>query len=133
MSASVPIADQIAEVEREIGYRERVYPNWVDAGRLSHDKAALHFNRMRAAAATLRAVQRHADGLRALISYLGRVRGDAAAVVWDDHMPGAAEASALLEAPGVKELVAAFPDSTLTAIAPAPAAPPEPDLFAAAD
>lgn len=30
----VPLASQIAEVEREIKQRERVYPRWVEAGKM---------------------------------------------------------------------------------------------------
>lgn len=33
------LGEQIKAVEREIGYRKRVYPKWVEAGRLNQIEA----------------------------------------------------------------------------------------------
>ena len=53
----VPIAAQVTCVEREIGLREKVYPRWVAAGRLSQTKADQELELMRAVLATLRAIE----------------------------------------------------------------------------
>lgn len=49
----IPISDQIACLEREIRIRERVYPRWVDKGKLTQKAADLELWRMRAAVVTL--------------------------------------------------------------------------------
>ncbi len=46
--------DQIASVEREIGYRERVYPRRVTAGQMTPALADRELSRMRAVLETLR-------------------------------------------------------------------------------
>ena len=53
MSEIIPIADQIACLERELHIRERIYPRWVDKGKLTQKAAALELDRMRAAIRTL--------------------------------------------------------------------------------
>jgi hypothetical protein len=53
MSEIIPIADQIACLERELHIRERIYPRWVDKGKLTQKAAALELERMRAAVRTL--------------------------------------------------------------------------------
>ena len=50
--------DQIAEVKRGIALRERVYPKWVEAGRLKQDKADRQLAIMRAVLATLESTLR---------------------------------------------------------------------------
>ncbi len=30
----IPLSEQIAELKRELGYRERLYPQWVESGRM---------------------------------------------------------------------------------------------------
>lgn len=128
MTAPIPIADQIAEVERELGYRDRVYPGWVLSGRMTQDRASFHVARLRAAAATLRAIQANADGLRALISYLNRARAGAATVAWNDHMPSAAETAVLLDTPGVRAVLEAFPGAAIVGITSTPPLPlPDPE------
>ena len=58
------LEEQIAEVEREIGFRERVYPRWVASRtpRLSKHAAAHHLGRMRAVLASLKQLQRLLEG-----------------------------------------------------------------------
>jgi len=45
---SVPIDEQIRCVEREIGMRERVYPRWIEAKRMTQKKADQEIEAMRA-------------------------------------------------------------------------------------
>ena len=52
----IPIAAQIACIEREIAMRERVYPRWVNEGRMKQNKADAELAAMRAVLATLKAV-----------------------------------------------------------------------------
>jgi hypothetical protein len=47
----------IACARREIGMRERVYPNWIKAGRMKPDKADAEIAAMRAILAFLEAAQ----------------------------------------------------------------------------
>ncbi len=49
----VPIADQIACIEREIGYQLRVYPRRVADGKMSQQLADRELDRMRAVLDTL--------------------------------------------------------------------------------
>lgn len=51
----VPLAAQIAEVRREIVQRERVYPRFVAAGKLTQGAADRQIGAMRAVLATLAA------------------------------------------------------------------------------
>lgn len=50
----VPLAAQIAEVEREIGQRERVYPRLVAAGKMTPAAAERQIAVMRAVLQTLK-------------------------------------------------------------------------------
>ena len=54
--APIPLRAQIACVRREITMRERVYPRWVDSGRMSSDLAEHELAAMRAVLATLEAL-----------------------------------------------------------------------------
>lgn len=54
---SVPLAEQIAEVERELEYRRRVYPRLVAAGKIGQDKADRHVAGMTAVLQTLQALR----------------------------------------------------------------------------
>jgi hypothetical protein len=49
----IPLADQIACVDRELGYRRRVYPSWVARGRMTQRSADLEIERMEAVRETL--------------------------------------------------------------------------------
>ena len=51
--AAVPITSQIACVERELRMRRRVYPRWVEDGRISQAKADAEIAAMEAVLATL--------------------------------------------------------------------------------
>ena len=48
LAVAVPIADQIACVERELGFRERLFPRWVKSQKLTQKAADLEMVRMRA-------------------------------------------------------------------------------------
>lgn len=60
---SIPLAEQVACVEREIRMRRRAYPRWVADRRLAQDKADAELRAMEAVAETLR---RLAEGERLL-------------------------------------------------------------------
>jgi hypothetical protein len=53
-AAPVPLAQQIACVEREIKMRESSYPRWVQAGKMTQAKADAELLAMRAVLATLK-------------------------------------------------------------------------------
>lgn len=105
----VPIAEQLAEVEREVRNRARYYP-----GRLTREVAERKLRDLSAAAATMRIIVEHADGLRPLIAYLRRE----AASETPAAVPDADDTAALLAHPAVAELLVAFPDAVLAGIAP---------------
>jgi hypothetical protein len=50
----IPLQAQLAEVNREIALRERVYPRWIEAGKIPQAKADRSLEHMRAVAVTLR-------------------------------------------------------------------------------
>lgn len=52
------LPQQIESVRREIGMRERVYPNWVDAKKLKPEKADYEIACMRAVLRTLTTLNR---------------------------------------------------------------------------
>jgi hypothetical protein len=53
----VTIEEQIAEVERELELRRRVYPRRVEEKKMSQNASDLHMRRMENVLATLRAVR----------------------------------------------------------------------------
>ena len=70
MAGEISLEDQIAEVDRELQFRERVYPRWVNSKqpRLTLAGAQIHMERMRAVRASLVDLQRQRDsGQRALL------------------------------------------------------------------
>jgi hypothetical protein len=69
MPAAISIDDQIAEVGREISLRERVYPRWVGAAKLTPSTADKQMARIRAVLETLKRVKAQAE----------------AVVPWGDH------------------------------------------------
>jgi hypothetical protein len=52
---------QIAEVEREIKYRENVYPRWARAGKIRQSVADMHLERMRDVLKTLTELRKMQD------------------------------------------------------------------------
>lgn len=56
-AATVPIDDQVKAAEREVRQRERVYPRWVEGGRMTQAKADHELRCMRAIVETLKALQ----------------------------------------------------------------------------
>lgn len=54
---TVPIADQIACVKRELAMRRRVYPRWIADNRMSQAKADKEITAMEAVVATLSEVE----------------------------------------------------------------------------
>jgi hypothetical protein len=56
-AAEIPLLDQIAELERELGYRRRVFPKWIADGRMQAAAAARRMSAMEAALATLKGMQ----------------------------------------------------------------------------
>lgn len=61
-SSPVTLQEMIAEVERELALRARVYPKWVAAGRLSQAKADAYTRRLEAVLELLRQQSRANDG-----------------------------------------------------------------------
>lgn len=66
------LAEQAACCERELAMRERLYPGWIQSGRMKPAEAQREIDRMRAAAKTLRAL---ADKEKAAGDLFGAVRG----------------------------------------------------------
>lgn len=52
-AAVVPYSDQLAAAQREVKMRERVYPRWVQQGKMTQAKADAELAAMRAICATL--------------------------------------------------------------------------------
>lgn len=57
MSEPITIERQIAAVRREISMRRKVYPGWVQRGRMTQDEADRQIATMEAARATLESVR----------------------------------------------------------------------------
>lgn len=51
------VADQIKCVEREIAMRKRVYPRWVETGKMKLDQSEYQIAAMEAVLATLKGMQ----------------------------------------------------------------------------
>lgn len=47
------LAEQLVCIDREIAMRQRVYPRWIEQGRMSTDKAAREISTMQAVRNTL--------------------------------------------------------------------------------
>lgn len=63
----ISLRQQIEEIEREIGLREGVYARAVAAGKMRQSISDYHMARIKAALATLRYVEQHADAIRAAV------------------------------------------------------------------
>lgn len=59
----VTIEEQLACVERELGFRKKLYPRWVSAGKLTAENAQQEVERMEAVLLTLQRVQKRLDAL----------------------------------------------------------------------
>lgn len=57
----VPLEEQLREVRREIALRERVYPRWIEAGKITKRSAAEKVRAMNAVADTLAELIRSAE------------------------------------------------------------------------
>ncbi len=55
--SKVTIQEQLECVERELAYRHRCYPRWVEQGRMQLDQASRELVRMEAVRDTLKAMQ----------------------------------------------------------------------------
>ena len=68
---AVPLADQSAEVERELALRRNVYRAQVASGKLTPETARLQLDRMRAVARTLRALAGFDAAIIPVLSAMG--------------------------------------------------------------
>lgn len=57
MTIAIPLRDQIACVTREIAMRRRVYPRWIESGRMRQEESDREIARMEAVLATLSACE----------------------------------------------------------------------------
>ena len=53
----IPLSNQIACVEREIGLRLRVYPRWVESEKMKQEKADSEIATMKAVLETLKTIK----------------------------------------------------------------------------
>lgn len=53
----ITLKDQIACIEREITMRQRVYPRWIEAGRIKQAKADTEIRTMQAVLTTLKSLE----------------------------------------------------------------------------
>ena len=113
MTALVPIGQQIAEVRRELAERRDRYAREIRFNLLDPTSANMRNRDLMAVLATLAAVERHAEGLRLLITYL--IRNDGAAVPPDDG-----ERAAILAHPAVRSVMESWPDGRVVITEPAP-------------
>ena len=54
----VPIQDQVAAIQRELGYRQRVYSRLVGQGKMTQTDANYHIHTMEAVLETLQEVEK---------------------------------------------------------------------------
>lgn len=57
-AALVSVTEQIACVRREIGFRERCYPRWVEGGKMKQPAADRELTAMRAVLMTLEDIEK---------------------------------------------------------------------------
>ena len=62
----IHLCDQIAEVRRELGMRQRVYERWVNEGRMDGATADLRVQRMKAVLVTLLDLQAESESQSSL-------------------------------------------------------------------
>lgn len=114
---TVPLTEQAIEVEREIRQRERLYPRWIDEGRIKPETAAEKLRDLRAAAATLRWMAGHAEGLRTLARFLMQTGAGVE--------PTPDERAALLAHPAVRAVLDDWPEAEVVGIRPITIQAPE--------
>jgi hypothetical protein len=73
-SRKISLALQIAEIEREIGLRQSVYPRQVAAGKLHQSAADLQIEKLKAAWATLQWVLANEADVRAFVAAKAEAR-----------------------------------------------------------
>jgi hypothetical protein len=69
MQARIPLAVQIAEIEREIALRRRVYPRWIQIGRMKQDDADRHIATLEAARVTLQWLKENETFVRGAVEW----------------------------------------------------------------
>jgi hypothetical protein len=67
VTTRVILAEQIAEVGRELGLRRNVYPKWIAAGKLSQALADRQIACMEAAYETLKWLGKNEDRIKAML------------------------------------------------------------------
>lgn len=110
------VAEQADEVGRECRQRERIYPIWIENGRIRPDTADRKLEVMRDAERTLRFLAQHAGALRGLCHFL--------IATGDTPVPTDAERDALLAHPGVKALLEVWPEAEVRILSVAPSDSP---------
>lgn len=68
----VTLDEQIAEVRRELELRKRVYPAWVERGKMTQEAADTHMRRMEVALETLETLNRMRKAQKPFTSDNGR-------------------------------------------------------------
>lgn len=64
---TVPLADQIAEIRRELALRQKVYARWLDSGRMQQWQADKFTGAMQGVLATLLWLQQNEKEIRAAL------------------------------------------------------------------
>lgn len=104
------ITAQREEVEREVRQRERLYPRWIAERKLREETAETKLATLRAAATSLRFIEAHAVGLRALCHFL------LASAPGQTPIPSEDERQALLAHPAVTSLLAVWPEAEVSVL-----------------
>lgn len=68
MTGKISIIGQIAEVDREIAERQKLYPRMVHEGRMQEEKRVMLMDRIYAVRATLMFCREHEADIRAYIA-----------------------------------------------------------------
>lgn len=73
-TAKVPLANQIAEVERELGQRAAEWPRMIDARRLAAEVCEVRLRHMRGVLRTLKWLSEHEDLIRSIAEHVQAVK-----------------------------------------------------------
>ena len=68
MAGKISLIGQIAEVDREIGEREKLYPRMVREGRMREEQRVMLMNRIHAIRATLMFCREHEADIRSYMA-----------------------------------------------------------------